>query len=169
MEIESFTLDPSGAMPNHPRWPVILYRGAVAGGGDRAAAIEALFAGNGWPPQWRSGVFPFDHYHTRGHEALGCAAGSARILLGGPGGREVVVGAGDVALLPAGTGHRRLESSGDFLMVGAYPPGQHADICREAPSPEMLARIEELPCPGGDPVGCAEGLGVLWTDEGRPG
>lgn len=163
MRIESFLLAASGAMPNHPRWPVILYRG-VLGPGERdlAAALERLFAANGWPPQWRNGIYPFHHYHTRGHEALGCAGGEARVLLGGPGGREVEIAAGDVALLPAGTGHCRIAAGPGFLVVGAYPPGQHADICRAAPDREMLARIAALPLPASDPVGCPEGVPALW-------
>ena len=63
----------------------------------------------------------------------------------------------------AGTGHRRLVASRELLVVGAYPPGQHADICREAPSVEMLARIAALPAPSSDPVGAADGVTVLWS------
>ncbi len=163
MRIELFLLAPSGAMPNHPRFPVILYRAAVAGSGEAAAAaLEALFARNGWPPAWRDGIYPFHHYHTLGHEALGCANGSARVLLGGPGGREVVFSAGDVAVLPAGTGHCRLSDDAGLLVVGAYPPGQRADICREAATAGMLARITALPAPASDPVGHPEGVPALW-------
>jgi uncharacterized protein YjlB len=66
-------------------------------------------------------------------------------------------------VLPAGTRHGRLAASGGFLVVGAYPPGQRADICREPPSPAMLARIRALPVPGSDPVGARRGgLAELW-------
>ncbi|MBP7240684.1 cupin [Amaricoccus sp.] len=165
MPTEAFLLAPSGAIPNHPRFPVLLHRGAIPGGG--AAAIEAIFAANGWPPAWRNGVFGFDHFHSEGHEALGCAAGSARLLLGGPGGREVTVTAGDVVVLPAGTGHRRLAASGDFLIVGAYPPGQHADILRGPPTPAQAARILALPAPASDPAGASDGVATRWGQAQR--
>ncbi len=155
-------------VPNNALLPMILYRGAIAGGArDPAAEFEKLFRRNGWSPQWRNGVYPFHHYHSTAHEVLGFAAGTARLLLGGPHGHEVVVTPGDCALLPAGTGHCCLESSTNFLVVGGYPPGQQWDLCRTALAEPAIAAMLALPVPPSDPVLGPDGpLCSLWRRAG---
>lgn len=152
-DLTSFLLERNDWVPNNPQLPVLVYSNAIAlEGDDPAALFEQTFSANGWPPQFRYHVYDFHHYHTQGHEVLGVAQGHARLMLGGPGGREVQVNAGDVLLLPVGTGHCSLESSSDFLVVGAYPPGQQGDICTDAPSAEQLQNLANLAFPQRDPV-----------------
>jgi uncharacterized protein YjlB len=160
---EQLHLRPNGWMPNNPL-PVLLYRAALPLSTALADQMESLFTQNGWPPQWRNGIFDFHHFHSTAHEVLGFASGHAEIMLGGEQGTTITVRAGDIAVLPAGTGHCRISASSDFLVIGAYPPNQHWDICRSAPSPEVLERMRHVSFPASDPVTGKNGrLPKLWT------
>lgn len=126
MEAAALYLAENGQFPNSPL-PVLLYRNACAG---QRPDFPARFASNGWAGIWVNGVYAFHHYHASAFEALGCQAGWARLVLGGPDGQEVMVNQGDAVLLPPGTGHCLKECSPDFLIAGAYPKGQSPDMQR---------------------------------------
>ncbi len=155
-----------GKMPNNPLLPVIIYPRAVPlNDGNAADAIESLFLNNGWLPHWRDGIYDFHHYHSTAHETLGIASGAVRVRLGGEQGKDFDLGAGDVAILPAGTGHKRLSASKDLLVIGAYPPGQRWDILHGHPAerPAALEKIAGVPLPESDPVLGQTGLLIdLW-------
>jgi uncharacterized protein YjlB len=160
---QTHVFEDDGAIPNS-NLPVLVYHDvAEASGG--AAECEKLFAANGWLGAWRDGIFPFHHFHSTAHEVLGIVSGSARVMLGGPGGREFEVGVGDVLVLPAGTGHCNQGASGDLLVVGAYPDGMSWDIRRGDPDEhdEVVENIRAVPLPNTDPVGGRDGrLVELW-------
>ena len=150
MRLETWTAPAGEVIPNHPRFHVVLYRGVDLSGPESA---RALFAEHGWGGSWVNGVFDFHHFPSTSHEALAVVAGAATIELGGPQGRAFDVSAGDVLVLPAGTGHRRATARNGFTVVGAYPAGQEDyDLLREADDVAQ-ARIEALRPPADDPVG----------------
>jgi len=160
---EQLHLKPNGWMPNNTL-PVLIYRNALPVTGDLANTMERLFTANGWPPQWRNGIYSFHHYHSTAHEVLGFAGGHADLILGGEGGTPITVHAGDIAVLPAGTGHCRIMASDDFLAIGAYPPDEHWDICRTAAAPEVIERMRRVQFPASDPLtGPTGALPKLWT------
>ena len=159
---ETLRLDAAGW--SNPALPVVIHRGRVPVGDPDA--IEATLAANGWRPDWRDGVYGFHHFHSTAHEALACSAGWAELTLGGPEGERVRVAAGDLIVLPAGTGHCRETASDDFLVVGAYPDGQTWDVCREPADADSAARVAAVPLPASDPVdGPGGDLTQLWRDE----
>lgn len=160
-----------GATPNNPHFSLLLYRGALdLDRGHAGASIESMFGANGWDGFWRNGVYPYHHYHSTCHEALGVASGWAEIRFGGEHGETVRLEAGDVAVLPAGTGHKKIDASADFLIVGAYPSGQPYDMIRaedRSAHHAAVERIAAVPVPATDPVfGEEGGLRTRWP---RPG
>jgi uncharacterized protein YjlB len=162
-----FLFKDDGKVPNNPALPALVYKAAVELGDDPAAAIEKLFARNGWGHgMWRDGIFPFVHYHSMIHEALGIAQGSARVQLGGLHGETFEFKPGDVAVLPAGTGHQRLMGSDDLLVVGGYPPDGTYNLCRgdnPADRDKALLTILQVPVATSDPVVGKDGpLTKLW-------
>ncbi|PAP76111.1 cupin domain-containing protein [Rubrivirga marina] len=161
-EPETLTFGAGPDVPNH-NWPLMLYRGVLSGGaGEAIRQLES----NGWGGAWTNGVYPFTHYHSNAHEVLAVVAGTARLRFGGEQGEEVRVEAGDVAVLPAGTGHQRVDASADFSVVGAYPTGQHDwDLHRpdQEDAPVSRDRVREVPRPAADPVYGPDGpLLALW-------
>lgn len=150
-QIEKLQLSRNGWMPNNERLPVLLYRRAFRVD-ETIDAMEETFQRSLWPAQWRNGIYSFHHYHSTAHEVLGFAAGSAQLILGGERGHSVTVTSGDVLVLPAGTGHCLVQADPAFLVIGAYPVGQHWDICRSAPDPKTIDRMLTLPFPQSDPL-----------------
>jgi len=164
-----FRFKDEGLIPNHPTWPLVIYRGALRlpDDFDPAAVFEDLFARNGWGDSWRDGIYDYVHYHSRIHEALGVARGSGEVRFGGAFGRSVKLKAGDVAILPAGTGHQCLSADDDFLVVGAYPRTGTYDECKTAEDRKRaLKTIPKVAPPRKDPVYGAKGpLLALWKKQ----
>ncbi|MGU3471719.1 cupin domain-containing protein [Paenibacillus sp. D51F] len=161
--VRTFAFHDDGSIPNHPSLHVLFYPSAVSEPG----RMELLFASNGWGNTWTNGVFSYHHYHSNAHEALGVARGSAKLQLGGEQGEIVEMEAGDVLVLPAGTGHKKLQASADFLISGGYPGGIDYNIRTGEPGerPRVLEEIRLVPMPASDPVYGKEGpLLTLWNN-----
>jgi uncharacterized protein YjlB len=162
----TFVFADDGLVPNNPL-PFVIYKAVINVANDHPEkTIEGLFGANGWGDMWRNGIFDFLHYHATVHEALGIARGHARVRFGGDKGKEFDLAAGDVAILPAGTGHQCLSASDDLSVVGAYPPGAKMHVTR--PTPENYRRalkaIPQVSRPKSDPVTGEDGpLVGLWN------
>ncbi len=78
------TVQDDGQFPNCSiqNLPVLIYKSAFAASGspsELANMIEETFDNNGFPPQWRFGLYEYPHYHSTSHEILGVFRGSARV------------------------------------------------------------------------------------------
>lgn len=164
----SVVLDGDGLIPNNSRLAVLHYPAVFSDeGGDLAERFESLFARHQWPPAWRNGIFGFHHFHSTAHEVLGIYTGEVTVRLGGEEGVDVTLRTGDVAVLPAGVGHKQLHRTGALGVVGAYPAGQTPDACRPDARQfqRRVATVRAVPLPAADPVRGVDGpLMSLWHE-----
>ncbi|ULL13591.1 cupin domain-containing protein [Paenibacillus sp. H1-7] len=141
-----------GVIPNHPRFPVLIYSGVFTDlDSDQALSV---FHRNRWLNSWINGVFDFHHYHSNVHEVLGVLSGYAELQIGGENGKLLEVKRGDVIVLPAGTGHKRISSGSGFRVAGAYPEGMSYNLKtgKNNERPQVLEEIRNVPLPVKDPV-----------------
>ncbi|CAH0344717.1 cupin domain-containing protein [Bacillus sp. CECT 9360] len=149
--LQTYWFEDDGVIPNNPNLPVLFYPGAFS---EQPERTEETFNKNNWRNSWTNGVFDFHHYHSNAHEVLGVVQGTATLQLGGEKGKAVDIKKGDVIILPAGTGHKRLQSSDDFKIAGAYPDGMGHNLKTEKEEDRLFASedISKLPLPDTDPV-----------------
>jgi uncharacterized protein YjlB len=151
-------------LPNSFR-PVLLYREAITFFGKGKSSNRKRFADlcsmageHGWYGDWmdRNAVLTTTHYHPDAHEALVVIRGGATIRIGGQGfgSKEFRVADGDVLLIPAGVGHRRVEKAEiPFTVAGFYPIGQTWTTlgAGKANYTNGLEQSQRVPLPTADP------------------
>ena len=161
---ETHMFEPAGGIPNS-RLPLVMRKNGLPESARSGSAACALFRRNGWGGTWVYTVFPYWHFHTRGHEVLACVSGSAQIAFGGDQGLKADVLVGDVCVIPAGVGHRRLDASPDFRMAGGYPPGQEGNIVRpgDLDDARITRELSGVGLPPTDPItGRDDGIVEIW-------
>jgi uncharacterized protein YjlB len=167
---ETFLFSDDGSIPNNPRLPFLVYRGAIdlKGSPDPEDLVEQTFLRNKWGEVWRGGIYPYAQYHSSIHETMGIPRGRAKVRFGGSTGQDIDLYAGDVVVLPAGTGHQGLWGSPDLVIIGAYPPNGRYDLClgSKAEYAKAIAAIPQVPLPETDPVfGLHGALQQFWRYE----
>jgi uncharacterized protein YjlB len=151
--VAAHLLKDDGTIPNS-RLPLLLYESALQQQSCDPAIVERMFTANKWGGCWRNGVYPYHHYHSTAHEVLACVSGSATIQFGGERGITVFFRKQDAVVIPAGVGHKNLQSSNDFIVVGAYPVGQSWDMNYGKPGerPKADQNIARVELPESDPL-----------------
>lgn len=158
--------EPSGGIPNS-RLPLALYHNVIpASLVDRAMYLEELYRKNQWYPAWRWQIYDFHHFHSTSHEVIGCFMGQAELRIGGKDGKLVKLQVGNVAIIPAGVGHKQESASKDFMLVGGYPVGYSPDICYDniLDLKQYQAKILKIPNPISDPITLNGGIVEKWKD-----
>jgi uncharacterized protein YjlB len=148
-------IDENGNFPNNPTLPLMVYKGALLLHPDETEdAIKKVFAANGYTNAWVDGIFDYHHYHSNTHEVMGIFCGKADVQFGGDHGVCLEIDKGDVIIIPAGVAHKKLNSTKDFTVVGAYPYGAEFNIKYGKPEerPEADEEIAKVKNPDSDPV-----------------
>jgi uncharacterized protein YjlB len=146
--------------------PTLLYRSVLpVHASGKAETFRERFKSAGWAGIWTDTIYDYTHFHSNAHEVLGIAEGKVTLRLGGDTGSLFRLKAGDMLVLPAGVGHRRLGGDDGLRVVGAYPRGQsHYDMKRRGRA------IPRVALPSGDPFFGADGpLVQAWQPERATG
>lgn len=151
LDYQTYILKDDGEIPNNANLPLVIYPGILNKYMDQ---IDDMFLKKGWNGTWIGSVYEYHHYHSTAHEVLGVLSGHAIIQFGGKQGVTLEASEGDVIMIPAGVGHKKIESTQDFRVVGGYPQGQDKDHCvgNSSERPEVLENIKQVPLPNTDPV-----------------
>ena len=124
--IPAYNLTPNTSLQHRP---LLIYRSPFPPTTITASQIEAHLTAIGVvTPAWRYTMYSTSHFHSTSHEVLSISRGKAKLCFGGEGneGRvEVLVGRGDVLVVPAGVAHRLLEEVGDGGFIGGQLELQH--------------------------------------------
>jgi len=118
----------------------------------KSSAFRERFKGAGWTGIWTDTIYDYTHFHSNAHEVLGIAEGKVTLWLGGDRGSLFRLKAGDMLVIPAGVGPRRLGGDDGLKVIGAYPRGQsHYDMKRRGRA------IPSVDRPSADPFYGANG------------
>jgi uncharacterized protein YjlB len=136
----------SSDVPNSPL-PVLLFRRVLESNvAEKGRRFRQTFKSHGWVGVWTDTIYDYTHFHSNAHEVLGIAEGKVTVLLGGEEGQRIRLKAGDMLVIPAGVGHRRIGDDAGLKVIGAYPPGQaHYDMKRHGRA------TPKVPLPSRDP------------------
>ncbi|MGI9552680.1 MAG: cupin domain-containing protein [Aurantibacter sp.] len=149
-----FYFEDDGITPNN-KLPVLIYRDILKNVKEKHADfLEKTFQENYWTNNWRDIILGEDHYHSTTHEVLGISKGSVNLQLGGKNGKQLLVSAGDVIVIPAGVAHRSMDVHSGYEVVGGYPDGRAWDMiyCEAEKYNAAKTVIEALPIPKTDPM-----------------
>lgn len=161
-ETHTYHFEEDGSIPNSAL-PLVIFRQCLQ---DDEEAVRATLESNNWGDIWVNGIYDYHHYHSTAHEVLVILQGTATLELGGENGKTLDVGKGDVIVIPAGVGHKKLTGSPALKVMGAYPDGQQWDIRKGEPEGRVdaLENIKSVPLPSHDPITGKEGaLLELWN------
>ncbi|AOC90658.1 cupin domain-containing protein [Bacillus amyloliquefaciens] len=159
-DIQVLYFEDDGCIPNNPNLPLVIYKAVF--NEETVREAETILRRHDWSNSWMGGVFPYHHFHSTTHEVLVAVKGNAVLRFGGEQGADVVLQTGDAAVIPAGTGHKKLSCSSDFTVIGAYPGGRQYDTKTEK-NDRTLQEISRVPLPEHDPfTGKTEPLLKMW-------
>src|SRR5699024_12026318 len=79
IEIIPIKVEDDGKIPNHPDFPLLIYKSVFEDGDD----IPATLNSNGWSGEWLGSVHPFHHYHSNTTEVIAVKDGHATLQLRG--------------------------------------------------------------------------------------